>query len=92
MYLIEYIKIILYDRYYVNENEVIVQIAFNGENSIELLNNDEVDEFIQTQLVENYYYLLAFMSWLKVYNEKNNKYNLISGSVWDITKVKLKTI
>jgi hypothetical protein len=69
-----------------------VQIAFNGENSIELLNNDEVDEFIQTQLVENSYYLLAFMSWLNMYNEKNNKYNLISKGVWDMTKVKLKFI
>ncbi len=69
-----------------------MQIAFNGENSIELLNNDEVDAFIQTQLVENSYYLLAFMSWLNMYNEKNNKYNLISKGVWDMTKVKLKFI
>jgi hypothetical protein len=66
---------------------VIIQIAFSTSSVIELLNIDEVDDYIYDQLQEHYYYFTWLMIWLKMYNEKSNKYVLLSDGVWSNYKV-----
>lgn len=62
-------------------------MAFGATSVIELMDIDEVEDFIFNQLLENNYYFTWLMMWLKMYDEKSNKFVMLSGGLWSNFKV-----
>ncbi len=62
-------------------------MAFSATSVIELMDIDEVEDFIFNQLLENNYYFTWLMMWLKMYDEKSTKFVMLSGGLWSNFKV-----
>ncbi len=62
-------------------------MAFGDKSVIEFIDIGDVEDFVYSQLLENSYYITWLMMWLKMYDEKSNKFVMLSGGLWSNFKV-----
>ena len=67
-------------------------MAFGDNSVIELIDIGDVEDFVYSQLLENSYYITWLMMWLKMYDEKNNKFIILSDGIWSNFKVNEKNL
>jgi hypothetical protein len=67
-------------------------MAFGDNSVIELIDIGDVEDFVYSQLLENSYYITWLMMWLKMYDEKNNKFIILSNGIWSNFKVNEKNL
>ncbi len=67
-------------------------MAFGDNSVIELIDIGDVEDFVYSQLLENSYYITWLMMWLKMYDEKNNKFIILSNGIWSNSKVNEKNL
>ncbi len=67
-------------------------MAFGDKSVIEFIDIGDVEDFVYSQLLENSYYITWLMMWLKMYDEKNNKFIILSNGIWSNSKVNEKNL
>ena len=69
-------------RYYVNEKQLIIRI----QGRIELIDVENAEEYITSDLKEYYFFWALTYRYLGIYNEKNNNFEV---DWWEKAKVNL---